>query len=528
VSTKKPSLQAYLSLLIPLGISLLYLVTHLWDLLNLPVFADESIYIRWAQLIIDNWQTYLFFPLNDGKTPLFVWLLVPFQFLFANQLWSARFVSVIVGLVQVWVIKMLIQKLGGRQKAQWLGMLFTSYVPYWFFHHRMALMDGLLTLFLSLTVLGLVMVSEKMSDKKWKVKDVWKQIVLIGICFGLSLWTKLPALFLLPVFPFFVFLTPFKNWSALLKKAFYFLVSAGIGLVMLGVLKVSPAFGQLFHRSSDFTYPLSEILFQAKWKDTLANIPAYYGYLVQYGTTSLVILSLAGLFSQRYRKVTVLFWLAALIFVAPFVLLGKVVYARYLMPAMIFVTVSAALNFQAIYDHWFKSISDQQLVKKIFSAVILVSIVGGVFSQSAQFMVHYFLDPGTTPFVESDKQQYLQQWSAGYGTAETVKYIRQQAKDHSIAVATEGRFGTLPDGLLLFFHRTNVDNIYIEGTGQYPIKTIPDFFIERAKKFNQSILVVNSDRMELKLGREKLIAEYCRPNHGTCLQVWDITAVVQQ
>jgi hypothetical protein len=58
------------------GIALLYLFTHLWKLTILPVFADESIYIRWAQLIIDDWKQYLFFPLNDGKTPLQMWLMI--------------------------------------------------------------------------------------------------------------------------------------------------------------------------------------------------------------------------------------------------------------------------------------------------------------------------------------------------------------------------------------------------------------------------------------------------------------------
>ena len=51
-----------------------YLSTHLYGLTRLPIFADEAIYIRWSQLIIDDWQQYLFFSLNDGKTPLLIWL----------------------------------------------------------------------------------------------------------------------------------------------------------------------------------------------------------------------------------------------------------------------------------------------------------------------------------------------------------------------------------------------------------------------------------------------------------------------
>ncbi|MBD3279174.1 MAG: hypothetical protein GF390_00500, partial [Candidatus Pacebacteria bacterium] len=78
-----------------------YLLTHLYRLTALPVFADEAIYIRWAQLIMDDWQQYLFFAMNDGKTPLHIWLLVPFQYLFTDQLYAGRFLSVLVGLIQV-------------------------------------------------------------------------------------------------------------------------------------------------------------------------------------------------------------------------------------------------------------------------------------------------------------------------------------------------------------------------------------------------------------------------------------------
>ena len=139
-----------LGYLIALGAIIgLYLFTHLWHLLSLPVFADESIYIRWAQLIIDDWQRYLFFPLNDGKTPLFIWLLVPFQFLFSDQLYAARFVSMLVGLGQIAAIIWTIRLFGGGKLARLLGALFVTLLPFWFFHHRIALIDATLSLLLT-------------------------------------------------------------------------------------------------------------------------------------------------------------------------------------------------------------------------------------------------------------------------------------------------------------------------------------------------------------------------------------------
>jgi hypothetical protein len=94
-------------------------------------------------------------------------------------------------------------------------------------------------------------------------------------------------------------------------------------------------------------------------------------------------------------------------------------------------------------------------------------------------------------------------------------------------VATEGSFGTLPDGINLYLHRTNVDQVYVEGIGQ-PVVNIPNFFTDRARQFDQVVLVVNSHRLKLSLPEEQLLQEYCRPAPtAPCLQVWDITAQVK-
>ena len=86
---KKISFDKYY--LIGLLIIVFYLILHLAKLTLLPVFADESIYIRWSQLIMDERARYLFFPLNDGKTPLQLWLTPPLQFIFEDPLFAGRF-----------------------------------------------------------------------------------------------------------------------------------------------------------------------------------------------------------------------------------------------------------------------------------------------------------------------------------------------------------------------------------------------------------------------------------------------------
>jgi predicted membrane-bound mannosyltransferase len=68
-----------------------------YNLTSIPVFADEAIYIRWAQ-VMQAEPTLRFLPLSDGKQPLFMWTVIPFLKLFTDPLVAGRMVSVATGI----------------------------------------------------------------------------------------------------------------------------------------------------------------------------------------------------------------------------------------------------------------------------------------------------------------------------------------------------------------------------------------------------------------------------------------------
>lgn len=77
-------------------LALVLFFLRLYHLTILPVFADEAIYIRWAQVMKAE-ETLRFLPLSDGKEPLFMWIMIPF-FKFVNDpLFAGRLVSVLSG-----------------------------------------------------------------------------------------------------------------------------------------------------------------------------------------------------------------------------------------------------------------------------------------------------------------------------------------------------------------------------------------------------------------------------------------------
>ena len=483
---------------------------HLSSLTTLPVFADEAIYIRWAQLIIDDWQRYLFFPMNDGKTPLFIWLLVPFQFVFRDQLFAARFLSVLVGLAQAWIMALIIKEFGLPRKHQLIAVLFSLLLPYWYFHHHLALMDGLMTLFISLTILFVFKLKNNFLQEGKLKKNAWYS-TLVGVCLGLAIWTKIPALLLIPSL-YILLLIGQESLSSKAKQASWLSLSVLLGLGIFLSLKLHPAFSQLFSRGNDFLFPWQEVILQGKWRETLPSWPNYLSYFVKYLTWPIMLLSVIGLFFKKNRTF-VLLHLAWLSYALPIFLLGRVVYPRYLFSVSIFFTLLAVLVMFRLEQikSWFRYILTILFVFTAINSLSLIYTLAGRFESGA--------------LVPIDRVQYLTEWSAGFGVKETVELVQELAQEQRVLVLSEGYFGTLPDGLLMYLHRQPVDNLFIQPIG-WPINAFKPEVAKQAKNYNQVLLVANSHRIQLDLADSLLIADYCRPFSAPCHQVWDVTHLV--
>lgn len=485
-------------------ILLFILILHLVKLTALPVFADESIYIRWAQLIIDDTKQYLFFPLNDGKTPIFIWLLVPFQFIFSDQLFAGRFLAILTGIFQIIIIGKIIKELEFEKMFQYIGMLLTGLLPYWFFHHHLALMDGLLTLFLSLATWQTLKLIKKPNSKK--------TIFFIGLSFGLAMLTKIPALLFIPSLLIISFFLPQENKIYRFKSLISASIAIVIGLLFFLLLKLHPAFGQLFSRGGDFLFSWQEILLNQKWRETLPNSVTYLSYFKQYFTWPLILISIIGLLFNQKKKVLI-FHLCWISLALPIFLMGKVVYPRYLFPVSLTFTLAVIASIKSL------------LSQKLWLRTITWILLAITFTQSALFIHPLLFDVEKIPFVSADQGQYLTEWSAGFGIKETVEILQEKSQTHTVLALSEGYFGTLPDGLLMYLHREKLDNLFVIGIGQ-PVTRLKPEVIELAQQYDQTLLIANSHRLLLDLSNAKLILQVCRPYNAPCHQVWDITTLI--
>jgi 4-amino-4-deoxy-L-arabinose transferase-like glycosyltransferase len=418
-------------------------------------------------------------------------------------LFGARLLSLIGGLLQILSVVLLVRELKGRVLSQVIAAVLVTFLPFWFFHHRMALMDGWLAVWLTFSVLFLL--------KSLRTKSVSVSI-LSGLCFGAALLTKIPAVLAIPSLVL-MSLYHLDSQKKLMPVVKHIAISLGIGLFMFACLKISPSFSQLFSRGGDFLFSVSDI-FKGIWFTTIKNTPSYLNYFWQYATPPAFILFAISPFLKYERKRSVLLLLSFLAFCIPIALMGKVVFPRYLLPAMIFLTVAVSLTAESLMRY------KNSVVKWSGVGAVMLAILF-----STHFMYPQMSNPNATPFVSADRMQYLTEWSAGHGTKEIYQRIVTESKTHTVAVATEGYFGSLPDGLLLYLYSADLSNISVEGVGQ-PIGSIPQALIGKKDSYDRLWLVVNSHRRTFELPKESLLASYCRPYNAPCLELWDVTALI--
>jgi len=126
---------------IVLCLIILYFITRLVNLEQLPIFNDEGIYIHWAKIAWHD-ASWRFISLTDGKQPLQTWGTIPFLKLFPNNaLFAGRLFSVSTGLFALAGMFTLLYYVFGK-KAAHIGSLLYVFVPYFLFYDRIALVDS--------------------------------------------------------------------------------------------------------------------------------------------------------------------------------------------------------------------------------------------------------------------------------------------------------------------------------------------------------------------------------------------------
>lgn len=427
-----------------LGLSLLfvfYFALRLVSLTSLPIFTDEAIYLRWAQIALND-STWRFISLTDGKQPLFVWATIVFMKIIDDPLVAGRLVSVFSGFATMIGLILLSHQLFKNKLVSFLtGLIYIVY-PFAQVYDRMALMDGMVGTFAVWGLLfGVLLVRSQRLDIAYT----------LGFILGGAALTKSSGFFAAYLLPFTLLLFNFRQkklvWK-LVKWGSLVLLAFGISQVLYSVLRLSPFFHIIAEKNGTFIYTFQEWI-NHPLEFFLPNLKTMILWFLSYSNI-LSVLFIFGLATAKFRKENLML---LLYFLAPFLILalfGKVLYPRH----FYFMTLSL-IPIAALGLHTLVLKSEKYLKDKKLFLVPLVMIYP--FYVSLQFAIN----PADAPLAESDVKQYVGSWPAGWGVKESIDFLKKESESEKIYIYTAGTFGLMPASLELYLHKD--PNIIIGG-----------------------------------------------------------------
>lgn len=436
-------------------LTLIYFFSRFYSILSLPIFTDEAIYIRWAQIAKQdaNWR---FISLTDGKQPMFIWLAMISLRLIEDPLLAGRVVSVGAGFLTLIGIYFLGKEVFKNNKIGLISSALYLIFPMSLVYDRMALYDSLVGTFAVWSLLFIVLLVRKVR---------LDTALLLGMAAGGGVLTKTSGFFSLYLLPLSLLLFDWQKKKSLLKWFFLAGISIILTYLFYSILRLSPFFHIISEKNAIFVYPLKEWV-NHPFYFLIGNWNALWDWTNRYLTSSLLLFSVLSFFVARsYFKEKLLLFLW---FIIPIV--GLAVFGNTLYPRFIFFMTLSLLPLIA-----YSLVNIYSLIRKKYLFIILC-----IFIFSFSFVTDYFiLNDFTHAYIpRSDIHQYKSDWPAGGGIKESVEFLRQQAVKGKIYIATQGTFGLVPFAYEIYLVQN--PNVTIEGFWPIP-DAIPQKVLDKSK-----------------------------------------------
>ncbi|CAN5151008.1 hypothetical protein BH11PAT1_BH11PAT1_4030 [soil metagenome] len=457
-----------------------YCLTRLILLTDVPIFTDEAIYLRWAQIAGQdpNWR---FISLTDGKGTLFIWLVIASMKLVSEPLIAGRLVSVIAGALTMLGLFFLAKALF---KNRWIGIISAglyAIFPFALVYDRLALYDSLVGTFAVWGLYVTVLFVRKVTIG---------YAIALGVLIGAAVLNKSNGFFTLYLLPFSTLLFDFQKKDReqrILKFIGMSLVVVLLTYAFYSILRLSPFFYLIAQKNVTFVHPLRDILMNP-FGFIGSNFHGLSDWFLTYMKLPFSIAIIAAFLIDREflkEKTLLLLW-----FILPFIALmffGNTIYPRYL-----FFMVLSLLPLIAytLYQSYF-------LIKNKFVFALLCVVIFALPLETSWRILtdfghadvppskHSALDTIINSVVpgipQSDVGQLYVDWPSGAGVKESVQFFRDQVVKHGhITIATEGTFGLLPYAYDIYF----ANDPHVTVIGMWPINDMmpPEKIVASSKK----------------------------------------------
>ena len=370
-----------------------FILLRLIFIIAFPPFTDESLYIRWGQLMVDNptyhWESIQRF----SRQPLAFWLFGLGAILLKNPIIGARLVMLLANIPTFFIILHLTKRMFG-ERTSLIAAAILALSPLFILTQTLAIMDGFLF------TISAVMLFLITSD--WK-RPVPYQLIGIGICIGVSLWIKTTGLFLLALAITGIIV------KAKRQSFIQIIIMSLIPLLIVLPLILRPDFMQLFSEPGSFMLTRTEILHFPISIWTSNTISTIFGLLIY-----IPLLFTLPMMRKR-SNTTLLLWF--LIPTIAIILLGNNFRIRY----FVLGTIALIPLLAAGISHLFElrnSTRFQIIFWVIYTAysIYFISATPSFFSLFPK---------------GSGERDYALSWPSGYGIPDMINWIDSHASNAS-------------------------------------------------------------------------------------------------
>jgi len=305
---------------------------RLWGIgTDFPIITDEAIYLRWAEIIEHQGQWLI--SLFDGKPPLSYWIYALARFVWdGDPLVASRSLSALAGGGTAWLLFAIGRRLHSARAGLAAAAAYAVF-PWAMVHDRFGLAEALIAFGGAAVVSALLWSFE---DERHALKrHALKRDALVGLVFGLVLFTKTTAILFAPAVLLVGWISSGGAWQLrAVRLGRIFGVAALFPLLSVWLTPETSTLGTtsaVLHETSRF---VSWSEFVSNPFSTLVEYRLRFVALIDYVTWPGLAFGLGALayFTRRRSAVAWLFWSACVLPVLVQVLVLQTYEARYAYP----------------------------------------------------------------------------------------------------------------------------------------------------------------------------------------------------
>lgn len=463
---------------------ILYWVSRFINLTELPIFTDEAIYIRWAQ-IGGRDASWRFISLTDGKQPLFTWIMMALMRVIRDPLVAGRFTSILSGFLGMIGMYALGAEAFKNKRIGVLASALYLICPFTLFYDRIALYDSLVSAFFIWNLyLTFLFVRHNRLDVA----------LILGLTLGAGMLNKTSAFMSLYLLPVSLILFDWRAKHIYIRLARFFgfaFISVGLSQIIYSILRLSPYFYIIAQKDTIFVYPFS-LWITHPIEFFIGNSTGMFDWLIGYVSWPVFLsafFSLCFLKKQMLEKILLLCW-----WCLPFcglALFGRVLYPRHMLFMIMPLLILSAWTIDLLIER----------IKERAAQIILIGFLCSVNLFSSYTIL---ADIKTAHIPQSERNQYVDDWPSGWGVSEIVTYFKEKTAEGKVSVYTEGTFGLLPYAFEIYLG----DDKNIDITGIWPIQEdMPKGMAEKASDHPTYFVMYQHQAYPFRW-RLKLISEY--------------------